>query len=351
MNSLGKAIFFTTGNSTSASELFDQLKRYFHDSIPPCYYTTLLHIPVPWSRPPVTHSQQHSIRGYCALAAAASIWGGMYVVSKYALDFIPPFMLLWLRYVTALCVLYPLAARQHKAPLTRADHRVFLSIGLVGYVISVGLQFIGTRLSSAHNGAIITSASPAFILLFAWLMLGERLTTRKLLSVLLATVGVIIVVGWDSGAAGGGGVLFGNLALIGAAVTWALLSVLARKFSASLSPLVITTGAVFWAAIMTTPIMVVEWRFLPPHGLDNPLLWGAVVYLGVVATAGAFYFWNKGLSLVEAGTGSVFFFLQPVVGALLGWLVLGEQLTTSFFIGGGVILLAVLIASLPKKGF
>ena len=310
-----------------------------------------LHIPVRRSGPPVTHSQQHSIRGYCALAAAASIWGGMYVVSKYALDFIPPFMLLWLRYVTALCVLYPLAARQHKAPLTRADHRVFLSIGLVGYVISVGLQFIGTRLSSAHNGAIITSASPAFILLFAWLMLGERLTTRKLLSVLLATVGVIIVVGWDSSAVGGGGVLFGNLALIGAAITWALLSVLARKFSASLSPLVITTGAVFWAAIMTTPIMVVEWRFLPAHGLDNPLLWGAVVYLGVVATAGAFYFWNKGLSLVEAGTGSVFFFLQPVVGALLGWLVLGEQLTTSFFIGGGVILLAVLIASLPKKAF
>lgn len=300
----------------------------------------------------MSHTQHRSLRGYYALAAAASIWGGMYVVSKYALDFIPPFTLLWLRYVTGFCVLYPMAARQQKVPLTRLDHRAFLLIGFVGYVVSVGLQFIGTRLSSAHNGAIITSASPAFILLFAWLMLGERLTARKLLSVLLATVGVIIVVGLDAGAVGGGGwALAGNLALIGAAVTWALLSVLARKYSASLSPLVITTGAVFWAAIMTTPIMVVEWRFLPVSGLDNPLLWGAVLYLGVVATAGAFYFWNKGLSLVEAGTGSVFFFLQPVVGALLGWLVLGEQLSTSFFIGGGVILLAVLIASLPKKAY
>lgn len=292
--------------------------------------------------------RQQSLRGYCALAAAASIWGGMYVVSKYALDFIPPFTLLWLRYITGFCVLYPLAARQQKAPLTRDDQRAFLLIGFVGYVVSVGLQFIGTRLSSAHNGAIITSASPAFILLFAGLMLGEKLTTRKLLSVLMATAGVIIVVGWDTGT-GGEWALAGNLALIGAAVTWALLSVLARKFSANLSPLVITTGAVFWAAIMTTPIMFVEWRFLPVTGLDNPLLWGAVIYLGVVATAGAFYFWNKGLSLVEAGTGSVFFFLQPVVGAVLGWLVLGEQLTTSFFIGGGVIMLAVLIASLPSR--
>jgi drug/metabolite transporter (DMT)-like permease len=287
--------------------------------------------------------------GYVALGAAASIWGGMYVVSKYALDFIPPFTLLWLRYLTGFCVLYPMAMRQRSSRLTWPDHRVFLLIGSIGYVVSVGLQFVGTKLSSAHNGAIITSASPAFILLFAWLMLGERLTVRKLLSVLLATVGVIIVVGWDSSASGGGNVFMGNVALIGAAVTWALLSVLARKFSANLSPLVITTGAVFWAAIMTTPIMVVEWQFVPVTGLSNPLLWGAVLYLGVVATAGAFYFWNKGLSLVEAGTASVFFFLQPVVGALLGWLLLGEHLSTSFFVGGGVILMAVLIASLPQK--
>ncbi|MSN25330.1 MAG: EamA family transporter [Geobacter sp.] len=292
-------------------------------------------------------TENHNFTGYFALALAASIWGGMYVVSKYALDFIPPFTLLWLRYITGFCVLFPLAARQHKTPLTRVDQRAFLSVGFVGYFISVGLQFIGTRLSSAHNGAIITSASPAFILLFAWLMLGERLTRRKLFSVLMATAGVIVVVGWDSGAGGGKWALLGNLALIGAAVTWALLSVLARKFSATLSPLVITTGAVFWAAIMTTPVMFVEWRYLPVSGLDNPLLWGAVLYLGVVATAGAFYFWNKGLSLVEAGTGSVFFFLQPVVGALLGWLMLGEHLSLSFFIGGAVILLAVLIASLP----
>lgn len=294
----------------------------------------------------MVQAEQHRFRGYCALAAAASIWGGMYVVSKYALDFIPPFTLLWLRYVTGLCVLYPLAARQHPVRLTGEDHRAFLLIGFVGYVVSVGLQFVGTRLSSAHNGAIITSASPAFILLFAWLMLGERLTVRKLFSVLLATAGVMIVVGWDSAPAGGVWAFMGNLALIGAAVTWALLSVLARKLSSRLSPLVITAGAVFWAAIMTTPIMWLEWRFLPVRGLAIPLVWGAVLYLGVVATAGAFYLWNKGLSLVEAGTGSVFFFLQPVVGALLGWLVLGEKLTASFFTGGGVILLAVLVASL-----
>jgi len=293
--------------------------------------------------------ERHAFRGYCALAAAASIWGGMYVVSKYTLDFIPPFTLLWLRYVTGFLALYPLAARQQKTPLTLTDHRAFLAIGFIGNFVSVGLQFIGTRLSSAHNGAILTSSSPAFILLFAWIMLGERLTARKLFSILLASIGVVIVVGWDPSASGGTQALYGNLALIGAAVTWAMLSVLARKFSATLSPLVITTGAIFWAIFMTTPAMIIEWRFLPVTGLSTPLLWAAVLYLGIVSTAGAFYLWNKGMSMVEAGTGSVFLFLQPVVGSFLGWLMLGEELTRSFFAGGAVILLAVLVASVRTR--
>ncbi len=141
----------------------------------------------------------------------------------------------------------------------------------------------------------------------------------------------------------------GNVALIGAAVTWALLSVLAKKASRDYSPLVVTTYAIFWALLFTTPIMVVEWQFLPVIGLDRPGIWLAILYLGVVSTAGAFYFWNKGMQLVEAGVGSMFFFLQPVVGAFFGWLLLGERLGSSFFIGGSLILLAVLIVSLPKR--
>ncbi len=290
------------------------------------------------------------LTGYSALSAAAAIWGGMYVVSKAVLDYIPPFTLLWLRYVTGFILLWLLLVRQGLRQPLGVDRKLFVTIGLVGYLVSVGLQFVGTKLSSAHMGAILTSASPAFIVIFARWMLNEALTMRKILSVLAATTGVLIVIGFENGMAHhGGSVLIGNIALLGAAVTWALLSVLARKGSRKYSPLVITTYSIFWAMLMTTPIMVAEWFFMPVSGLDRPLVWLAVLYLGVVSTAGAFYLWNKGMQLVEAGTGSLFFFLQPVVGAFLGWLVLGEKIGASFFIGGLIILLAVLAASLPSR--
>jgi drug/metabolite transporter (DMT)-like permease len=271
----------------------------------------------------------------------------MYVVSKVTLAHIPPFTLLWLRYLVASAVLLLLVARQGQLEPLGRNWRPFLAIGFVGYFLSVGLQFVGTRLSTAHMGAILTSASPAFIVIFARVMLGEKLTLRKVASVLLASAGVLVVVGWQGNGQESHGALAGNLALIGAALTWALLSVLARRASRDHPPLVITTYAILWAILFATPAMVLEWRYLPVSGLELPLIWLAVLYLGVVSTAGAFYLWNKGMQLVEAGTGSLFFFLQPVVGSLLGWLLLGEELSPSFFQGGLLILAGVLLVSLP----
>src|SRR5689334_17991788 len=106
------------------------------------------------------NQSRQSLTGYASLASAAALWGGMDVVSKYTLSFIPPFALLWLRYLTGFAVLWLMVKQGGMAqPLSR-DRRMFITIGLVGYVISVGLQFIGTRLSSASMGAILTSASP-----------------------------------------------------------------------------------------------------------------------------------------------------------------------------------------------
>jgi len=81
------------------------------------------------------------------------------------------------------------------------------------------------------------------------------------------------------------------------------------------------------------------WRPLPPA------VWWGTLYLGVVSTALAFYLWNKGFTLMDAATGSLFFFAQPVVGAVLGWLLLGESLTARFLLGTGVIIAGGVLAT------
>ncbi|MEG6522104.1 DMT family transporter [Desulfotomaculum sp. 1211_IL3151] len=291
----------------------------------------------------------NTVLGAICLSLAASIWGSMYVVSKYVLDFIPPITLVWLRYVVAFFVLYlilRISQNQNKNPekFEKKDWLLLGWIGFIGYFVSISFQFIGTKLSDAHTGALITSATPAFIVIFARLVLKERLTTRKIFSLLLATIGVAIVVGWDSSL---GSHLWGSIILVGAAITWALLSVYVKVASYNHSSLTITTYAILFALIFTTPFML--WEIQTNNIVLNTEIILGVLYLGTVSTAGAFFLWNKGMEMIDAGIGSLFFFFQPLVGSFLGWLLLNERLDLNFFLGGALILLGVLVVTLKKK--
>jgi drug/metabolite transporter (DMT)-like permease len=289
---------------------------------------------------------KQSFVGAVCLALAASIWGGMYVVSKYVLDYIPPFTLVWARYVIAFAVLFSVlkiseARNGKRAGIAKRDWLLLAWIGFVGYFASIALQFLGTKWTDAHTGALITSATPAFVVVFARFILKEKLTVRKAVSLLLATLGVVIVIGWDTQA---GTRSLGSLMLVGAAITWALMSVCVKVASRRLSTLAITTYAVFIALVLTTPAMIWELQSHEVFYRDMSVLLG-VVYLGVVASAGAFFLWNKGLELMDAGIGSLFFFFQPLAGSVLGWLLLGEHLDMSFYAGGFLIVAGVAVAT------
>lgn len=292
-----------------------------------------------------------SITGAICLSLAASMWGGMYVVSKYVLDFIPPFALVWLRYMIAFVFLYAILlavqkkSGQHRA-MAKRDWLLVAWIGFIGYFVSISFQFIGTKLSDAHTGSLITSATPAFIVIFARFVLKEQITLKKIISMLLATLGVIIVIGWDFHV---GDYFWGSLILVGAAVTWALLSVYVKVASERLSSLAVTTYAILFALVFTTPAMLWE---LQSHDVfyQSPLIIFGLLYLGIVSTAGAFFLWNKGLELMDAGIGSLFFFFQPIVGSFLGWLLLKEQLNVNFFIGAAFIVAGVVIVTFRKEG-
>ncbi|MBK7453857.1 MAG: DMT family transporter [Anaerolineales bacterium] len=134
--------------------------------------------------------EKHSIAGLFAGLAAASIWGGMYVVSKVVLDVIPPFALLTIRLIMGAAVLgWVIHFRRKKPAFTREQFWKSLLVGFVGYGISLGFQFVGTKLSTASNGSLVTSATPAFVLIFAPFLLGEKTTTRRIIALVVSTLG------------------------------------------------------------------------------------------------------------------------------------------------------------------
>ena len=75
-----------------------------------------------------------------------------------------------------------------------------------------------------------------------------------------------------------------------------------------------------------------------------PHIWGSVLYVGVISTTAGFVLWSKGLTYMDASIGGLFMFFQPVVGTLLGYLILDESITSYFVPGFLLIAVGVILA-------
>ncbi|AVK84846.1 EamA family transporter [Lysinibacillus sp. B2A1] len=271
------------------------------------------------------------IIGAIFLSLAASIWGAMYVVVKVVVEVVPPLELVWIRYVIAVIALATIGICMKQSwSIAKRDWLMIFLVGLIGNAISIVTQEMGTMLSTAQMGAIITSTTPAFMVLFARFILKEKITFKKCFSIVLATIGVGIIVG--NGQIDVSQQL-GGFYLLVAALTWALMSVLVKKIPQQYSQIVITTYSSLVAVCLLTPVVVPRLKYLDISSILQPTISGGLIYLGIVSTAGGFLLWNKGLQLMNASSGGLFFFFQPIVGTFLGWLLLDETIGLSFWLG------------------
>ena len=287
--------------------------------------------------------QRNSFYGLIAGLTAASIWGGMYVVSKVVMETIPPFTLITLRLILGIPVLYVIVWRQGGLKIARHLFWQVFWVGFIGYGISLGFQFVGTKLSTAANGSLVTSATPAFVLLFAAVILGERITKRRLVALVIASLGVVAVI--DPRTAHLDPDLFwGNISLVMAAITWALYSVLIRKVTREVNVLTTSLIAFMGGLVLSVPLSGYELT-RDGLGLITPGVIAGVLFLGIISTALAMYLWNTAFAELPAGVASLTFFAQPVVGTILGVIFLGDKITPLFLVGGVMIGVGILISA------
>lgn len=284
---------------------------------------------------------KNKLLGSFYLSIAASIWGGMYVVVKFVVDYVPPLELVWFRYCIALLALLIIGVLTKQSwRIKKQDWLLIFMIGLIGNTISIVTQEIGTMLSSAQMGAIITSTTPAFMVLFARIILKEKISVKKAISIILASIGVYIIVGdahIDSSQQ------IGGISLLIAALTWSLMSVLIKRVPEEYSQIAVTGYSILVAIALLTPFTINPLSELDFQVIMHPSILGCLLYLGVISTACAFLLWNRGLQILNASSGGLFFFFQPIVGTFLGWLLLDEQIGLSFWIGTILIFIDVLL--------
>lgn len=282
---------------------------------------------------------------YIYLLITFFAWGSLYVVSKFVLGKVPAFTVLFIRYFISGIVLLFILNKIKFPKIDRKDYKYIFFIGFVGYFISIGAQLLGTKLSNASLASLINSTNPIFIIIFAIIILKEKLTLQKVICVIAAITGTYIILGGGNS----DGQIFGILLSVISVILWSLMTVIVRKITQKYNPLQITTYGIVVAAICSFPVSTYEIIVTPDVQLFNPTVIISLLYIALICTALSHLLWNKSLSMIEAGSCSLFYPLQPMISVLLGFLFLGEKITMSFAIGAVLIISGILFSVIGNK--
>jgi drug/metabolite transporter (DMT)-like permease len=282
-------------------------------------------------------------RAYLYLLLTFFGWGSLYVVSKFVLGKIPVITIAFLRYVVAGSVLAIMLKQRKLTKIQKQDYKYIFLIGFLGYFVAIALQLLGTKLSSASLSSLVNSTNPIVIMLLAVVILKEKLTAKKEVCSLLAMVGVYIIVG----GAGEGGQTLGVIISTASVIIWSWVSVMVRKITQKYDVLQVTTYGMITAIFCTLPFTVWELSVTPDVNFDTGAIL-SILYIGLISTAMSHFLWNKSLSMLEAGTCSLFYPLQPLIAVLLGCVFLGESISFNFMLGAVLIIGGVIFSMLEK---
>ena len=288
-------------------------------------------------------------RQFGLLLLLGTIWGASFMFIKVALPTVPPFTIVFVRTALAGLVLYAVVRhRGRRMPPPGAIWGSFLVMGLLNGAIPYSLINWGEIHIEAGLGAILNSLMPLFTVIFAhFATRDERFSRRKLVGVALGLGGVVLLMG-PSVLQGFGSHVLGQLAVAGAAASYAVAAIYGKRLGKD-TPLVLATGQMAGGAILVAPLMIVvdkPWTLSP----DLPAVF-SLLLLAVTNTALAYVLYYRILAAVGATRLSLVTYIIPMFGVFWGWLILGERLHWTAFAAMGLILASVGTVSdmLPGK--
>jgi drug/metabolite transporter (DMT)-like permease len=273
------------------------------------------------------------------------ISAGTYLAAKRALAELSPFELALGRFLLAGAVFAAVVAHRR----VRVSRKDLLALGALGFVavpLNQGLFLAGLARSTPGHAALLYALTPIFVFLFARLRLGERATWAKVLGIVLAFAGTLVVL-LGRGVLGGGGeeagrAFVGDLLLLGAVIAWAVYAVGGKIYAERYGALPATAVAVTIGTLLYLPLGVALTDFDHFRALSRTG-WASLAYLVALTSVVAYILYSWALSREDASKVAIWSNLQPVLTAFLAWGIYGERLTAPFVAGGAMVLAGVVL--------
>ncbi|MFC0240958.1 DMT family transporter [Rhodopseudomonas telluris] len=280
------------------------------------------------------------------IALFCALWSFAFVAGKAGVADCPPLILLAGRFTLAGVLILGLSVlMRERWNLRPRDVALCAVLGIINNALYLGLGYVGLQTVSAGIGGLIVSANPVFTAVAAALVLGEALTWRKVVGLMLGVAGVAFIV-WHRiaiGAEAWHGIAF-TLASLASIVAGTILF----KRLAPQGSLWIGNGIQNLAAgLVLIPIavsvssasdIVPGWRLV-----------GAFAFLVLGGSIVAYWLWFRMLTLYGATAASAWHFVMPPLAMLFAWLVLGEAIDGRDLLGVVPVAIGIYLVTRPAR--
>jgi drug/metabolite transporter (DMT)-like permease len=294
------------------------------------------------STPPEDRFMTVTNRAWAELLLLSAVWSTSFLATEIVLREIGPLTLvLWRVGGAALALWLVMAARAIAAPKGLKVWGALMVMGLLNNAIPFALISWGQESIESGLASILNASTALFGALVAAIILpDQRLTATRVTGVTVGLCGVVAAVG-PGALSGLDPHSLGQIAVLGAAVAYAFASVWARLRLSGLHPVAAAAGMTACAAVWMAPMALMV------EGVPSVALsaggWGAVAWLALAGTAGAYMLYYRVLAMAGSGNLMLCTLLVAPVAIVLGAIVLGEALPLRAYAGFAILALGLVI--------
>ncbi len=249
-----------------------------------------------------------------------------------------------MRLILAISLLLLIAVIQKRDfTLNLKSHGYIFILALIA-VFHLWIQVTGMKFTTASNTGWIIGMAPIFMALLGLIFFKEELSTLKVTGIIIATFGLLLLVGKGNITSIDLIKNKGDLLVLSSAFTWGIYSMVNKKISLNYSPLMTILYLFIMMAIIIIPFTVSETTIKSVVNLST-VGWFSILFLGLLCSGVAYVIWAYALREMESAKVGAYLYFEPFVTIITAWIFLREDITLLMILSGLVITLGVFLVN------
>jgi drug/metabolite transporter (DMT)-like permease len=292
---------------------------------------------------PITKNQLQTTKLWKPLFAVL-VWGLSFIATKSALMEVKPEVIVFLRQLLGILFLAAVLLKQKRKFSINIREQKWIFVLAAIACFHLWIQVTGLQWTTASHTGWIIGITPVFMAILGIIFFKEKISLPQTLGIIVAFLGLVLLVSKGDITSLDFIKNKGDLLIISSSITWSFYSMVNKKVTFNLSPVLTTFYLFLIVAVIIAPFTINQNNISDVFRLSISG-WGSILFLGIFCSGIAYTLWAQALNEMSASKVGAFLYIEPFVTFFGAWLLLNEQITVLTLLSGLIIIGGVVLVN------